>query len=123
VFVLSRVAALRRADPLSKESYRHCKRDYGTEEQTWAQQRALEPIMNELLKSIPISSWQAVSLVSVLLIFAWLILRPEDEGDIFLRNAGRSPNYRPLKPADNSLYIHRREIFNSNLMNYFLNSV
>jgi hypothetical protein len=49
VFVLScvKVAALRRADPLSKESYRLCKKDYETEEETRAQQSAVEPLMNE----------------------------------------------------------------------------
>jgi hypothetical protein len=38
VFVLSRVkdAALIRADHLSKESYRLCKKDYKTEEEAWA---------------------------------------------------------------------------------------
>jgi hypothetical protein len=37
------VAALRRADHLSKESYRLCKKDYETEEEATAQQRAVEP--------------------------------------------------------------------------------
>jgi hypothetical protein len=43
-FVL--VAALRRADHSSKESYRLRKKDYETEEAR-AQQRAIEPLMNE----------------------------------------------------------------------------
>jgi hypothetical protein len=49
MFVLSyvQVAALQRADPPSKESYRLCKNDFETEEETRAQQRALEPLMNE----------------------------------------------------------------------------
>jgi hypothetical protein len=52
VFVLScvEVEALQRADHSSKESYRLCKRDYGTEEEARAQKRAVEPLMNELIK-------------------------------------------------------------------------
>jgi hypothetical protein len=47
VFVLFfvQVAALRRADHSSKESYRLCKKDYGTEEEARAQQRAVGPLM------------------------------------------------------------------------------
>jgi hypothetical protein len=49
IFVLScvQIAALRRADHLSKESYRLYKKDYETEEEMRAQQRAAEPLMNE----------------------------------------------------------------------------
>jgi hypothetical protein len=38
---------LRRADHTSKESYRLCKKDYETEEEARALQRAVEPLMNE----------------------------------------------------------------------------
>jgi hypothetical protein len=47
VFMLSCVAALRRADPPSKESYRLCKNGYETEKEVMAQQRTVEPLMNE----------------------------------------------------------------------------
>jgi hypothetical protein len=49
VSVLScvQVAALRRADPQSKESYHLCKKDYENEVEARAQQRVLEPLMNE----------------------------------------------------------------------------
>jgi hypothetical protein len=39
--------SLRWADHSSKESYRLCKNDYGTEEEAMAQQWAVEPLMNE----------------------------------------------------------------------------
>jgi hypothetical protein len=38
---------LLRADHLSKESYRLYKEDYKTEEESRAQQRAVEPLLNE----------------------------------------------------------------------------
>jgi hypothetical protein len=41
------VAALRWADPSSKESYCLCKEDYGNEEEARAQERAGEPLINE----------------------------------------------------------------------------
>jgi hypothetical protein len=46
VFVALYIAALRRADDSSKESYRLCKHEYETEEAR-AQQRAVEPLMND----------------------------------------------------------------------------
>jgi hypothetical protein len=39
--------ALRQADSVPKESYSLCKKDYKTEEEALAQQRAVEPLMNE----------------------------------------------------------------------------
>jgi hypothetical protein len=39
--------ALRLADHSSKDCYRLCKKDYGTEEEARAQQRALEPLVNK----------------------------------------------------------------------------
>jgi hypothetical protein len=45
------VASLRRADHSSKESYRLCKKNaYETEEQARAQQRAVQPLINERMK-------------------------------------------------------------------------
>jgi hypothetical protein len=41
------VAALRRANHSSKESYRLCKKDYKSEVEARAQQRAVEPLTNE----------------------------------------------------------------------------
>jgi hypothetical protein len=51
VFVLScvQVAALRRADHSSKQSYLLCKKYDETEEEARAQQRAVEPLMNECI--------------------------------------------------------------------------
>jgi hypothetical protein len=43
--------ALRRDDPPSKESYHLCKNYYETEEEARAQQRAVEPLVNEILCS------------------------------------------------------------------------
>jgi hypothetical protein len=45
--VCRQAVALRRDDSPSKESYRLCKKDYETEEEARAQQRAAEPLMNE----------------------------------------------------------------------------
>jgi hypothetical protein len=49
VFVSScvQVASLRRADRSSKESYCVYKKDYETEEEARAQQKAVEPLMKE----------------------------------------------------------------------------
>jgi hypothetical protein len=41
------VAAFRPADPPFKESYRLSKKDYKTEEEARAQQKAVEPLLNE----------------------------------------------------------------------------
>jgi hypothetical protein len=41
------VATMRQTDPPSKESYQLCKKYYETEEETRAQQRSVEPLMNE----------------------------------------------------------------------------
>jgi hypothetical protein len=42
-----KAAAMRRADHSSKESQRPCNKDYETEEEATAQQRTVEPLMNE----------------------------------------------------------------------------
>jgi hypothetical protein len=49
VFVLScdNVGALRRDDHSSKEIYRLCEKNYGTEEEVGTQQRSVEPLMND----------------------------------------------------------------------------
>jgi hypothetical protein len=49
VLVLScvQVSALHRADPSSKESYRLCIKDNETEDEARAQQRAVEPLIND----------------------------------------------------------------------------
>jgi hypothetical protein len=55
VFLLTcaQVTALRPADYSSKESYCLCKKDYETEEVARAQQKAVEPLMNELYHRRP----------------------------------------------------------------------
>jgi hypothetical protein len=53
VFVLSyvQVATLRLADHSSKESYSLCKKDYGTKKEARAQQRTVEPLMDEWMRN------------------------------------------------------------------------
>jgi hypothetical protein len=48
--------ALRRAYHSPKESYRLCKKNYETEEVAWAQQRAVQPLMNELMNVVWVSN-------------------------------------------------------------------
>jgi hypothetical protein len=68
VFVLScmHVAALRRADNSSKESYRLCKEDYETEEEARVQQRSVEPLMNEYYATV--LSKHNMSLIVIILV-------------------------------------------------------
>jgi hypothetical protein len=58
-FVLSciQVEALQRAHHLSKVSYRLCEKDYETDEEGRAQQRALEPLMTELMNEWNLQIW------------------------------------------------------------------
>jgi hypothetical protein len=51
------VAVLRRADHSSKESDRLCKKDYETEEEARAQQRAVESLMNKLRMNTSIPAY------------------------------------------------------------------
>jgi hypothetical protein len=44
---------LQRADYSSKESYRLCDKDYETEEEAMAQQKAVESLMNEQKIKLP----------------------------------------------------------------------
>ncbi|PNF35310.1 hypothetical protein B7P43_G04811 [Cryptotermes secundus] len=44
--------ALRRADHSSKEAYRLCEQDYGTGKEARAQQRSVEPLMNEMKENL-----------------------------------------------------------------------
>jgi hypothetical protein len=50
--VCVQVAAFRRVNHSSKESYRLYKIDYETEEEAMAQQRAVEPLVNEWMESV-----------------------------------------------------------------------
>jgi hypothetical protein len=56
VYSVSVVVALRRADHSSKESYSLCEKDYETEEEFRAQQRAVELLMNEMKENLQFNS-------------------------------------------------------------------
>jgi hypothetical protein len=66
VFVLFcvQVTVLWRADRSSKESYRLCKKDYETEEEVGAQQRAVEPLMNEIKMNEKVRNFRLYAIFS-----------------------------------------------------------
>jgi hypothetical protein len=68
VFLLScvKVAASRRADHSSKESYSLYKNDYEAEEEARAHQRAIEPLMNEWMNERTNEHWYPSSVHSTL---------------------------------------------------------
>jgi hypothetical protein len=74
VFVLScmQVAALRRADHSSKESYCLCINDYETDEETRHQQGVVEPLMVVVVVVLLFTSshWQSTDRLE--LVFMWL---------------------------------------------------
>jgi hypothetical protein len=63
---------MRRADYSSKESYRLCKKDCETEDETRAQQRAVVPLMN---KWMSLRSSPFMEFLVFLLLGLWMVLR------------------------------------------------
>jgi hypothetical protein len=67
VFSCVQVAAMRRADNSSKKSYRLCRKDYETEEESRAQQRAVEPQIDRFIYihlEIIRKSWEISDMVA-----------------------------------------------------------
>jgi hypothetical protein len=68
------VAALRQVDNSSKESYRLCKKDYETEEEAKAQQRAVESLMNDWKNEWILISLMRVSFPVYLIVLDLIVL-------------------------------------------------
>jgi hypothetical protein len=121
VFVLScvYVASLRRADHSSKESCRLCKKDYGTEEEARAQQRTVEPLMNERMnewwmnsgmsRNLCSSKFYAIlsfSVIFMLAVSSYLGWYPYLANKCF-----------KLLPYQMFVYLHRQQSINSSSLN------